>query len=125
MFPLIVFLMIEATLKYGINASSCDALSSFALLCGPFYFRRPRDERKMLHALDLILSKPSMERSKARSIYINEGVIRKLLLFLLVHKHLIIMIPIHDGYHSTLRSLELTSALEPFLEGEYNRVVLC
>lgn len=88
MFPLIVFLMIEATLKYGINASSCDALSSFALLCGPFYFRRPREERKMLHALDLILSKPGMERSKARSIYINEGVIRKLLLFLLVHKHL-------------------------------------
>lgn len=109
MYPLIVFLMIEATLKYGINASSCDALSSFALLCGPFYFRRPREERKMLHALELILSKPSMERSKARSIFINEGVIRKL--FLLVHKYISFYNElIHDGYHSTLRSLELTSA---------------
>ena len=32
MFPLIVFLLVRATLKYGINASSCDAFGSLSLL---------------------------------------------------------------------------------------------
>ena len=108
MFPLIVFLMIKATFKYGINASSCDAFGSLAmLLCGPF--GKLQEGRKMLKALDLTLVKPGMERMKARSIFgMIPIIIRKLVA--LVHKHMsFISFPLAN-VHTTpyYRSLDFT-----------------
>ena len=75
MFPLIIFLMIEATIKYGINASSCDAFTGFGvLLCGGFNdFQRGHE---MARVAELILAKPGMNRMASRSIFVMEGLIK-------------------------------------------------
>ena len=73
MFPLIVFLLVQASLKYGINASSCDAFGGFGVIyCA---FGKFQDGMKMSKAVELILADPSVERIKSRSMFVIEGFI--------------------------------------------------
>ena len=70
MYPLISFLLIRATIKYGVNASSCDAFSNYGLLlCGFGKFSRGRDMGK---ATELLLENPKYERMQSRSCFLIE-----------------------------------------------------
>ena len=67
----------RASLKYGINASSCDAFATYGiLLCGPL--GQPQEGMKMSKVIDLLLEKQGMDRMKSRCIFICEGMMRKL-----------------------------------------------
>ena len=67
----------RASLKYGINASSCDAFATYGiLLCGPL--GQPKEGMKMSKVIDLLLEKQGMDRMKSRCIFICEGMMRKL-----------------------------------------------
>ena len=64
MFPLLVFRMVRATLKHGINISTSDALISYGIiLCGAF--REPQRGREMAKAGELILEKYEYKKSRA------------------------------------------------------------
>ena len=64
MFPLLVFQMVRATLKHGVNISSSDALISYGIiLCGAF--RDPKLGREMAKAGELILEKYEFRKSRA------------------------------------------------------------
>jgi len=68
---------VRASLKYGINASSCDAFATYGiLLCGPL--GQPKEGMKMSKVIDLLLEKQGMDRMKSRCIFICEGMMRKL-----------------------------------------------
>lgn len=74
MFSLLVFLLMETSLRYGINASSCDAFTGFGvILCGGF--GKVQKGREMAKAAELIMSTPEMKRCKSRSIFVCEGLI--------------------------------------------------
>ena len=61
MVPINVFLMVKATLKHGLNPSSCFAFVCMgALLCGPF--GKPHLGREMARAAELILQQPGMRQ---------------------------------------------------------------
>ncbi|EJK59248.1 hypothetical protein THAOC_20557 [Thalassiosira oceanica] len=64
MFALLVFQMVRATLKHGINVSSSDAFISYGIiLCGAF--REPQRGREMAKAGQLILEKYEFKKSRA------------------------------------------------------------
>ena len=64
MFPLLVFRMVRATLKHGVNISSSDALIAYGIiLCGAF--RDPKRGREMAKAGELILEKYEFRKSRA------------------------------------------------------------
>ncbi|EJK70311.1 hypothetical protein THAOC_08341 [Thalassiosira oceanica] len=64
MFPLLVFRMVRATLKHGVNISSGDALNSYGMIiCGAF--REPQRGREMAKAGQLILEKYEFRKSRA------------------------------------------------------------
>ncbi|EJK71681.1 hypothetical protein THAOC_06856, partial [Thalassiosira oceanica] len=64
MFPLLVFRMVRATLKHGINVSSSDAFVSYAvILCGAF--REPQRGREMAKAGELIIEQYGFKKSRA------------------------------------------------------------
>ena len=64
MYPLLVFRMVRATLKYGINISSSDAFVSYGIiLCGAF--REPQRGREMAKTGELILEKYGFKKSRA------------------------------------------------------------
>jgi len=74
MFALLVFLLMDTSLIYGINASTCDAFTGFGvILCGGF--GKIHQGREMAKAAELIMSKPEMKRCKSRSIFVCEGLI--------------------------------------------------
>ena len=64
MFPLLVFRMVRASLKHGINISTSDALISYSIiLCGAF--RDPQRGREMARAGELILKEYEFKKSRA------------------------------------------------------------
>ena len=65
MFPLLVFLMVNATLEHGINASSCDAFVSFGIILNGV-FGKPSRARELGRAAELISAKPECARMKSR-----------------------------------------------------------
>jgi len=65
MFPLLVFLMVNATLKHGINASSCDAFVSFGIILNSVV-GKPLRAREMGQAAELISAKPESARMRSR-----------------------------------------------------------
>ena len=74
MFALLVFLLMDTSLIYGINASTCDAFTGFGvILCGGF--GKIQQGREMAKAAELIMSKPEMKRCKSRTIFVCEGLI--------------------------------------------------
>ena len=74
MFALLVFLLMDTSLIYGINASTCDAFTGFGvILCGGF--GKIQQGREMAKAAELIMSKPEMKRCKSRTIFKSEGLI--------------------------------------------------
>lgn len=75
MFPLLIFEITNTSLDHGINASTCDAFTTFGiLLSGPF--GKPQQGREMAKAAELILStKPGASRMKSRSANVIEGFI--------------------------------------------------
>lgn len=74
MFALLVFLLMETSLIYGINASTCDAFTGYGvILCGGF--GKIQQGREMAKAAELIMSKPEMKRCKSRTIFVCEGLI--------------------------------------------------
>jgi len=74
MFALLVFLLMDTSLIYGINASTCDAFTGFGvILCGGF--GKIKQGREMAKAAELIMSKPEMKRCKSRTIFVCEGLI--------------------------------------------------
>eukprot|EP00578_Thalassiosira_sp_NH16_P023676 CAMPEP_0181082736 /NCGR_PEP_ID=MMETSP1071-20121207/3781_1 /TAXON_ID=35127 /ORGANISM="Thalassiosira sp., Strain NH16" /LENGTH=743 /DNA_ID=CAMNT_0023164343 /DNA_START=105 /DNA_END=2336 /DNA_ORIENTATION=+ len=74
MFALLVFLLMDTSLKYGINASSCDAFTGFGvILCGGF--GKPQRGKEMAKVAELILAKPGMKRMTSRSVFVCEGLI--------------------------------------------------
>jgi len=75
LFPLLIFEIMNTTLEFGINASSCDAFTTFGiLLSGPF--GKPQQGREMAKAAELILStKPGASRMQSRSANVIQGFI--------------------------------------------------
>ena len=74
LFPLLIFEITNITLEFGINASSCDAFTTFGiLLSGPF--GKPQQGRVMAKAAELIFAKPCASRMKSRSTYGIQGFI--------------------------------------------------
>ena len=72
MFLLIVFQLARTSIKYGLNASSCDAFATYGcLLCG--VFGKPVEGRKMGQAVELMLAKPSMKEKQSKARYICEA----------------------------------------------------
>ncbi|KAL7527247.1 hypothetical protein ACHAXR_001864, partial [Thalassiosira sp. AJA248-18] len=71
--PLGVFLLVRASIKHGINASSCDAFAMYGMiLCGAFgKFNRGRD---MTRAVELLLENPDHRRMQSRATFILETV---------------------------------------------------
>jgi len=69
--PLITFMGVQTSVKYGINDSTISFLNSFgAMLCGTFgQFQRGREIAK---AVGLILKKPNMKHKKSRGIFGQE-----------------------------------------------------
>jgi len=65
----------NTSLDFGINASSCDAFTTFGiLLSGPF--GKPQQGREMAKAAELIIStKPGASRMKSRSANVIQGFI--------------------------------------------------
>ncbi|EJK68567.1 hypothetical protein THAOC_10238 [Thalassiosira oceanica] len=64
MFPLLVFQMVRATLKHGINISASEALVTYGiLLCGAFH--DPQRGREMAKAGELILETYEFKKSRA------------------------------------------------------------
>ena len=86
MFPLIVFELLKASLKYGINSSSANAFACFGLiLCA---FGKLQEGQEMSKAVKLILAKYGMSHMLSRCAFVCEGCIRKLiygLLFVFLH----------------------------------------
>lgn len=72
MFPLVSFQIVRASLKYGINASSCDGFAVYAFLLTAM-FGDPRRGQEMAQAVDLILERPGMERIKSSATLTNFG----------------------------------------------------
>ena len=74
LFPLLIFEITNITLEYGINASSCDAFTTFGiLLSGPF--GKPQQGRVMAQAAEIIFAKPFATRMKSRSTFGIQGFI--------------------------------------------------
>jgi len=74
LFPLPIFEITNITLEFGINASSCDAFTTFGiLLSGPF--GKPQQGRVMAKAAELIFAKPFATRMKSRSTFGIQGFI--------------------------------------------------
>lgn len=74
MYPLIVFQLVRTSIKYGLNATSCDAFATYGLLlCG--VFGKPVEGRKMGQAVELMLTKPPMKVKQSRARYHCEAFI--------------------------------------------------
>jgi len=74
LFPLLIFEITNITLEFGINASSCDAYTTFGiLLSAPF--GKPQQGRVMAKAAELIFAKPFATRMKCRSTFGIQGFI--------------------------------------------------
>ena len=70
-YPLVSFLLMRASLKYGVNASTIDGLTSFgALLCGAF--GRLQRGREMAKAVELLLENPENRRMESRACFVNQ-----------------------------------------------------
>ena len=64
MLPLLVFQMVRATIKHGINISSFDAFVSYGiLLCGAFH--EPQRGRELAKAGELIAKEYGFQKSRA------------------------------------------------------------
>jgi len=72
MYPLVSFQIVRASLKYGINASTCDGFAVYAFLLS-IMFGDPQRGQEMARAVDLILERPGMERIKSRASFHNFG----------------------------------------------------
>ena len=73
-FPLVNFLLVRASIKHGINASSCDAFGTFGIiLCSAFgKFNRGSD---MARAAELLLENPDCGRMQSRTIFVCQAFI--------------------------------------------------
>ena len=103
----------RASLKYGINASSCDAFATYGiLLCGPL--GQPQEGMKMSKVIDLLLEKQGMDRMKSRCIFICEGMMRKLLpeMYSLTFNSTLLWL-VTDFYSTTLHTRPLSAAFTP------------
>lgn len=74
LFPLISFLLVKTSLRYGINASSCEAFATMGVVFGAL--GQTQRSRDMANVVDRLLQNPNMKRMKSRSIFICEGFIR-------------------------------------------------
>jgi len=73
LYPVIVMLMTRASIKHGIDASSCDSFAMFGTLC--VAFGQMQRGREMGHASTLILEKFHAKEMKSRVIFLCEGMI--------------------------------------------------
>lgn len=81
-FPLIIFLLVNASLKYGINSSSCDAFGGYGIiLCT---LGKLREGTEMSKAVYLLLSKPGMCHMRSRSMFVTNCFIRKMVVFIVI-----------------------------------------
>mmetsp|Transcript_23905 Transcript_23905/g.51712 ORF Transcript_23905/g.51712 Transcript_23905/m.51712 type:complete len:740 (+) Transcript_23905:1112-3331(+) len=72
LFPIIVFLMVRFSVKYGIGASSCDGFATFGvLLCG--IFGDLMGGREMAKAAELILANHDSKVMKSRVGFVCEA----------------------------------------------------
>jgi len=75
MYPLIVFEIVKASLKYGINSSAANAFACYGLiLCA---FGKLQEGQEMSKAVQLICAKYGMSHMLSRCAFVCEGAIRK------------------------------------------------
>ncbi len=71
-FPLIIFQLVTASLKYGLDSSSSPGFASLAMmLCGPF--GKPREGLEMVKAAELILEQPGMRRNAVHTLFVTQS----------------------------------------------------
>ena len=71
MYPLIVFEIVKASLKYGINSSAANAFACYGLiLCA---FGKLQEGQEMSKAVQLICAKYGMSHMLSRCAFVCEG----------------------------------------------------
>ena len=72
LFPIIIFIIIRSSVKYGISASSCDGFAAFGvLLCG--VFGKIKEGQEMAKAAELILANHDWKAMKSRVRFVCEA----------------------------------------------------